>query len=61
MTGMSLAAEYEVSYCIGNFARAYQIADRHDLRVTVDPYSTPGFTRFYVRRRAYAPPTDTNA
>ena len=45
----------------GNFRRAYQIADRHDLRVTVDPYSVAGFTRFYVRRRAYAAPTDTNA
>lgn len=35
----------------GNWRRAYVLVDRVGLRVTRDPYSTPGFVRFYVRRR----------
>jgi HK97 family phage major capsid protein len=35
----------------GNFRRGYLLVDRLGLRVTVDPYSTPGKVRFYIRRR----------
>jgi HK97 family phage major capsid protein len=35
----------------GNWRRAYVIADRVGLRVTRDNVTTPGFVKFYVRRR----------
>jgi HK97 family phage major capsid protein len=35
----------------GNWERAYLLVDRVGLRVTPDPYSTPGKVRFYIRRR----------
>jgi HK97 family phage major capsid protein len=35
----------------GNWSRAYLLADRVGMRITVDPYTTPGQTKFYVRRR----------
>lgn len=35
----------------GNFKRGYLLADRVGMRITLDPYSTPGQVRFYVRRR----------
>ena len=45
----------------GDFRRAYTLADRTDMRITVDPYTTPGQRKFYVRRRVYGAPTNTNA
>ena len=45
----------------GNFARAYELIDRSDLRVTVDPYTTAGFTKFYVRKRVYGHPLNNDA
>ncbi len=45
----------------GNFRRAYTLADRTDLRITVDPVTEPGFRKFYVRRRVYGHPANTNA
>jgi len=36
----------------GNFARAYLFAIQNDLRITVDAnITTPGYVKFYVRRR----------
>jgi HK97 family phage major capsid protein len=35
----------------GAWRQGYLLADRIGLRVLADPYSTPGFIRFYVRRR----------
>lgn len=35
----------------GNFRRGYLLADRTSMQLTLDPYSTPGKTRFYARRR----------
>ena len=35
----------------GNWMRGYLLARRTDTQITVDPYSNPGYTRFYVRRR----------
>ena len=35
----------------GDWARAYVLVNRVGLRILRDPYSNPGFVRFYVRRR----------
>jgi HK97 family phage major capsid protein len=35
----------------GDFQRGYQLVDRTDIRITRDPYTNPGYVRFYVRRR----------
>jgi HK97 family phage major capsid protein len=35
----------------GDFARGYLLVDRSEIRVTVDNVTTPGYTKFYVRRR----------
>jgi HK97 family phage major capsid protein len=35
----------------GDFMRGYQLVDRTDLRITRDQVTTPGFVRYYVRRR----------
>lgn len=35
----------------GSFRRGYVLADRVGLRVLKDPYTNPGFVRFYIRRR----------
>ena len=35
----------------GNWARAYLLVDRVGLRITRDEVTTPGLTKFYVRRR----------
>jgi HK97 family phage major capsid protein len=35
----------------GNFARGYLLADRTQIRITVDNVTTPGYVKFYVRRR----------
>jgi HK97 family phage major capsid protein len=45
----------------GNFRRGYMLLDRTDLRILVDPYSEPGFRRFYVRRRVYGHPSNTDS
>jgi HK97 family phage major capsid protein len=46
---------------VGDFSRAYSIVDLHDVRITRDEVTTPGFTKFYVRRRSLGHPTNTNA
>jgi HK97 family phage major capsid protein len=36
----------------GNWRRGYLIADRSDVRITVDDnVTTPGYVKFYVRKR----------
>jgi HK97 family phage major capsid protein len=37
----------------GNFDEGYELIDRGELRITVDEVTTPGMTKFYVRRRVY--------
>ena len=41
------------AFCVlfGNWRRGYLLADRTGMSITLDPYSTPGQTRFYARRR----------
>jgi HK97 family phage major capsid protein len=43
------AGNFPVAF--GDFQRGYQLVDRTDIRITRDPYTLPGFVRFYVRRR----------
>jgi HK97 family phage major capsid protein len=45
----------------GDFNRAYELVDRSDLRITVDEVTTPGRTKFYVRRRVYGAPRNNDA
>lgn len=35
----------------GNFRRAYLLVDRRPARITVDNVTSPGFVKYYVRRR----------
>lgn len=35
----------------GDFRRGYILCDRTQLRITVDNVTTPGYAKFYVRRR----------
>jgi HK97 family phage major capsid protein len=35
----------------GNWRRAYVLVDRVGLRITRDQYTSPGFVKFYIRRR----------
>src|SRR5262249_28390580 len=35
----------------GDFRRAYTLCDRTPLRITVDPYTSVGYIKYYVRRR----------
>jgi HK97 family phage major capsid protein len=37
----------------GNFSEGYELIDRSDLRITVDEVTTPGQTKFYMRKRVY--------
>lgn len=46
----ALAADV-VGALFGDFKQAYNITDRTGLAVLRDPYSTPGYVRWYVRRR----------
>ena len=46
----ALAADV-VGALFGDFRKAYTICDRVGLGVLRDPYSSPGFVRWYVRRR----------
>ena len=45
----------------GDFRRAYRLLDRQDVRITLDQVTEVGFTKFYVRKRVYGMPADTNA
>lgn len=48
---MPTVANDNFAVLFGNFARGYLLADRSGMTITVDPYTTPGYTKFYVRRR----------
>jgi HK97 family phage major capsid protein len=52
-------ATYPIAF--GDFRRAYTIADRHDVRITKDEVTAVGFTKFYVRKRTYGAPMNTNS
>jgi HK97 family phage major capsid protein len=39
------------SVLFGNWRRGYILCDRVGMSIVVDPYTTPGMTRFYVSRR----------
>jgi len=43
------SAKFPVAF--GDFSQGYLLANRVDLRITRDPYTTPGQVKFYVRRR----------
>jgi HK97 family phage major capsid protein len=45
----------------GDFNRAYELIDRSDLRITLDEVTTPGMTKYYVRRRVYGAPRNNDA
>lgn len=45
----------------GNFKRAYTLAYRTELAVTLDQVTNPGYVRFYVRRRYAGIPTNNDA
>lgn len=45
----------------GDWSRGYELVDRVGLRVTVDEVTTPGFTKFYVRKRVGGSVRDNNA
>ncbi|MEC9342737.1 MAG: phage major capsid protein, partial [Pseudomonadota bacterium] len=54
-----LGGNFPVAF--GNFRRAYELIDRSMLQITIDPYTTPGFTKFYVRRRVYGNVSNNDA
>jgi HK97 family phage major capsid protein len=37
----------------GNFSEGYELIDRSDLRITLDEVTTPGMTKYYMRKRVY--------
>lgn len=49
------------SVAFGDFRRAYTLASRTELNITVDTVTNPGYTRFYVRRRFGGIPTNNDA
>jgi len=48
---MPTAGGNNFAVLFGNFRRGYLLVDRVGIRVTPNPYSTPGKVSFYVRRR----------
>ena len=44
-----LGGKFPIAF--GNFRRGYLLADRSEIRVTLDNITTPGYVKFYVRRR----------
>lgn len=53
------AAAHPVGF--GNFKRGYLLVDRVGLRITVDNVTTPGFVKFYTRRREGGIPLNNDA
>ena len=54
-----LGGQHPVAF--GNFGRAYELIDRSAITITVDPYTTPGYTKFYTRKRVYGHPLNNDA
>ena len=53
------AAAHPIAF--GNFKRGYLLVDRVGLRITVDQVTTPGFVKFYTRRREGGFPLNNDA
>lgn len=45
----------------GNWNRAYIIVDRMGVRILRDPFTKPGWVKFYMTKRVGGAPADTNA
>jgi HK97 family phage major capsid protein len=58
---MPAIAANSLSIAFGDMRRAYVIADRADSSLIVDPYSTKGYTSFYVAKRVGGALLDSNA
>jgi HK97 family phage major capsid protein len=43
--------KYPIAF--GNFMEGYELIDRSDLKITLDEVTTPGQTKFYMRKRVY--------
>lgn len=50
-----------VSVAFGNWSRGYLIVDRTGMRTLRDPYTRPGWVRFYVHHRVGGHVMDSNA
>jgi HK97 family phage major capsid protein len=48
---MPAVAANSFPLAFGDFAQGYLIADRVGMRMTRDEITTPGFVKFYVRKR----------
>ncbi len=47
--------------CFGDFRMAYTLVERHDLRVTRDGITKPGFVKWHIRQRLGGAPTNDDA
>lgn len=45
----------------GNFQRGYELIDRSETVITLDPYTAPGWTKFYIRKRVYGHVSNNDA
>ncbi len=45
----------------GDFMRGYELIDRSDIRVLLDQVTSPGWTKFYVRKRVYGHVSNNDA
>lgn len=45
----------------GDFRKAYTLVERHDLRVTRDEITKPGFVKWHIRQRLGGAPTNDDA
>lgn len=45
----------------GDFSVGYMLVDRSDLRITVDEVTSPGTTKFYIRKRVGGMPYNNDA
>jgi HK97 family phage major capsid protein len=51
----------QVSVAFGNWRAGYLIVDRSDMRVLRDPFTKPGWTKFYFHKRVGGDVADSNA
>jgi HK97 family phage major capsid protein len=51
--------QYPIGF--GDFQRGYELIDRSETVITLDPYTTPGFTKFYIRKRVYGHVSNNDA
>ncbi len=50
-TDIPVPAAASLSVAVGDFKRAYQIVDRHGVRILRDPYTEKPFVKFYTTKR----------